>query len=395
MGFSDKLRGFFGSSNPDASSSKGPEKVKNRADFKVEKTGEFGIESLETNPELELSLDVSKPISKGKEQAGWRNQDRVKSDGRVTVLCDGLGSSEAGDAAAEAASNKIAEHLNMGVEDRKKEPVMGRKLSVLRAMRMADALRAGDAAVALSNAVENQKSKTTAVAFEVVVDVEEDGTKNSKLIVGSVGDSRVSIFRKGEGLKQITEDDSYLKALFAALHIKVDMNDKAIQHKILREFLKESGVQIGQALDAELNKAWSTQKVGGKDVPLTVGESTIGKARTGIMGKALEGTGHQPSVKVVDLREGDIILGYTDGLSDGAENNEIAQVLEANSDKSSDEIAQLLLKLGLRKQAEGASKNDDVSIEVVKYQGLSQKVEELSDEDLIEELDDKDLEEVA
>lgn len=252
-------------------------------------------------------------------------------------IFDGVGGKAGGEKASRMAKETI---------ERKISSIPGNISAEIAESQVVSALSDANKAICLEKS-KNPGLKDMATTGVVVV-LAEGG---KKAVVAWVGDSR--IYRQSRGVFiQVTEDDSIISGLVRMGELSPE------QEKKIDQLASNKDCQVLQ-----------------KDIPNAF---ELFRRRNQITSSI--GNESSMSIKhtIIDLRDGDRLIGVTDGICDNLLDGEIAGVIVKNSDIKR-VASEMINKASFRSQ-EGAfrSKDDDMTVVVVEM-GTNTKVKEISE----------------
>lgn len=185
-----------------------------------------------------------------------------------------------------------------------------------------------------------------------------DANGGSHLTVGQVGDSRIYRLR-GQELERLTRDDSYVETLIDYGLVK---DDQDVDQKIDVEALK--GFAVVDPECAELVKV--IEELGLKRPSLghirNLMTKSIGMEHPGGSLKLV------PQVRTYDLREGDVVLVVSDGISDNLRDDEIQAILQKHREDPIAACDELVRMAQVRAQtiSHARAKADDMTAVILR-----------------------------
>ena len=212
---------------------------------------------------------------KGKIRKG--NEDSIYSGEFFAVVADGMGGHNAGD----IASSLVVDAIEQAFNDKNPDEVTPRDIK--------KALSVANKRV-WSNAKHNAEREGMGSTATLAV------FKDSKVMIGQVGDSRAYLYRKG-ALSQITKDHSYVQSLVDSGQIT---KDEAFAHPLRNIITRAIGTNINVDTD----------------------------------------------FFVQDIVSGDLILLCSDGLISCVSDDEISSILQRDLSTAADRLVDAALKCG-------------------------------------------------
>jgi protein phosphatase len=194
----------------------------------------------------------------------------------LSVLCDGIGGHHAGEVAAEMGVSIITESITAGDPDNPLKTIQSAVTKASHAIYQAS----------LSDEQKSRMGATCAIAWLI----------GDRLNTANLGDSRIYLLRQGH-LVQLTTDHTWVQEALDAGLITADLTDEHPNAHVIRRYL---GSKIAPVPDFRL---WVFE--GEEDAD------------------AIQNQG-------MEIRQGDILLLCSDGLTDLVTDQEILEIVQAN-----------------------------------------------------------------
>lgn len=313
---------------------------------------ERALQVLEKAPKARFDRAKEVLIDPEKKKEGKECEDAGFNNGRLMIVCDGLGSYKGGAEASKSALDEIKNNLRESVTG--EQPVVA--TSEYAQDRIKKAITKANEMIAAKRKMfpDEKEMATTATVGEVFFDPDEN---KYKLAYGQVGDSRLYKFNTNTGeLQRVTPEHSLTGVL--------EMNGYKIDDSDLRITLEEA-----------FKKAEKIQPI--KNNPETVkkiietwGGKTLESLRT-TMGVALDGdaySGGQIMTGTTDIEPGVLFMSCSDGFTDNYTDASIGRKLQELKGLSFDQMARHLAAFAAKGQMkefnDRAKGTDDITINI-------------------------------